>query len=695
MEKQKSKNQDLLYINREISWLSFNARVLQEAADPSVPLLERLKFLGIFSSNLDEFFRVRVGTLKRMIDAGIKAKSLISHKPKKVLNDIHDIVLEQREQFDKIFRDLTKALEQERIFMISERELNDEQKEFVQNYFDTTVRPALVPIMLNSVRKFPYLINQILYHAVHLKNEREPEKSQYALIEIPAEELPRFIVLPRYGNNNYVIMLDDIIRFGLKDMFAIFDVDEVSAYTIKLTRDAELDIDDDVTSSLFEKISKSIERREWGQPVRFVYDREMPEDLLNFILENTGLTEFDNLIPGGRYHNARHFIGFPKVGGSHLRNNEPAPIPHPMLPRRSSLIQAISEKDVLLHYPYHSFNHLVDFLREAAIDPKVTSIKMTIYRLARDSKVINALINAVRNGKKVTVLMELQARFDEGANIKWTKKLEAEGAHLISGISGMKIHAKLCLVTRIEDKKKVYYASIGTGNFNESTAKIYSDHALLTSHKHLTKEVAKVFEFLENTYKSHRYKYLLLAPFYMRKRFKKLIRNEIKNAEAGKDAYILAKMNSLVDREMINLLYQASQAGVNVKMIIRGICSLVPGVDGLSENIEVISIVDKYLEHSRIFIFCNEGDEKIYISSADWMVRNLSKRIEIATPIYDPAIKEELKQFIEIQFKDANKARIIDASMDNQIRRNDDPTKRSQIDIYNYLIKRKSRLTES
>ena len=680
------------YINREISWLSFNERVLQEAADPEVPLIERVRFLGIYSSNLDEFFSVRVGTMKRILNAGIKAKTILGGTPKQILKEIQEVVIQQRDKFDRIFSKVLHELQEQKIFIIDETQLSPEQEKFVQKFFEEEVRPSLVPIMLGSVSQFPYLKSAVIYLAIYLSHHTHPEDAKYALIEVPVGVLPRFVILPKIGEKKYLILLDNVIRFGLKEIFAIFNFDTIEAYTIKLTRDAELDIQDDVTKSFFEKISKSLKQREKGQPVRFVYDREMPKDLLHFILKQNNLKKFDNLIPGSRYHNARDFINFPKIGAAKHRYKKVPPLPHPDFRHHVSLLNAIREKDSLLHYPYQSFHYIIDLLREAAIDPKVTSIKMTLYRVAKNSKVINALINASRNGKAVSVLMELQARFDEEANIYWTRKLEEENVKIISGVPGLKVHAKLCLITGEEENKKIQYAVIGTGNFNEATAKIYADHSLLTADKRLTREVDKVFNFLEHNYKNFTYKHLLVSPFYMRKRLIKLIKNEMKNVQEGKPAYIHVKLNSLVDKEMINKLYQASQAGVQVKMIVRGICSLVPGEADFSENIEVISIVDKYLEHSRLFIFANGGEEKYFLSSADWMIRNLDNRVEVATPVYDLELQNELKEYFELQWRDVKKARIIDKKQKNRYRKNPENLNfRAQIDIYNYL---KARLEE-
>ncbi|KXS44307.1 MAG: Polyphosphate kinase [Methanolobus sp. T82-4] len=675
------------YINREISWLSFNERVLQEAKDPSVPLLERLKFLGIFSSNLDEFFSVRVGTLQRMIDAGVKSNAMVSASPKNIMKEVHHKVLRLRDDFDGVFAELTREMEENDIIIVDETELNEDQSSFIEQYFQEKVRPRLIPVMLKDIPDFPYLKNQVIYLVIDVRKRWDPNASKFALIEVPADVLPRFIMLPESGDKKCVIMLDDIIRFGLKDIFSTFEYDFIEAYTIKLTRDAELDIDDDVTKSFFEKVSESLEERKRGQPVRFVYDRNMPYYLLDFILKRLGIQKFENLVPGGKYHNAKDFMNFPKIGPSSFYYEKKPSLPHKDLVSHKSIFAAIRSGDILLHYPYQSFDHFIDLLREAAIDPNVSSIKVTLYRVARNSNVINALINAIKNGKKVTVVIELQARFDEESNIYWTQKLEQAGARIIDGVPGLKVHSKLCHITRNEGNELVHYSCIGTGNFNESTARLYCDHMIMTKDPDLTFEVDKIFDFFAHNYKVYDYKHLIVSPLQMRNVFEQYIENEIENTKAGKPAYIHAKMNSLVDSRMINKLYDASNAGVRIKLIVRGICSLVPGVKDQSENIEVISIVDKYLEHSRIFIFCNDGDEKYYISSADWMVRNLDRRVEVATPIYDRSIQKELKEYMELQFLDNTKARIINEHQDNHYKRDGDGSFRAQEDIYDYLEK--------
>jgi polyphosphate kinase len=673
-------------VNREIGWLSFNERVLQEAADPEVPLIERLKFVGICSSNLEEFFRVRVATLQRMVDAGISSHKMVYGEPKKVLHSIHEMVLAQRERFETVFAQARTALENEGISIVDEKKLLAEHRPFVQKYFDDVVRPSLIPVILDSVPNFPDLRNGVLYLAVRMTGRKLPEQVRHALVEVPSGDVPRFLVLPAVGERRYVIMLDDVIRFALKDLFSIFEVDKAEAYTIKVTRDAEIEIDDDVTVGLVEKLAKSLKKRKEGPPVRFVYDRDIPRDFLDHIMKRANLRRLDNVIPGGRYHNARDFYAFPNVNGPALEYKPQPPLPHPALKNKRSILSVVRKQDLLLHTPYHSFTPIIDLLREAAIDPKVKSIKMTLYRVARDSRVVNALLNAVRNGKKVTVLLELQARFDEEANIHWAHALEEEGARLLSGVQGLKVHAKLVVISRREEGKTIDYAVIGTGNFNETTALTYADHYLLTADRRITSEVGKVFDFLETTYQRQSYGHLMVSPFDMRRVLLKLIHREMKNAKRGRPAYIDAKLNSLVDRQLIEALYDASRAGVKVQLVVRGTCSLVPGVAEVSQNIEAVSIVDRYLEHSRVMFFCNGGNERCYISSADWMTRNLDYRVEVAVPIYDPEIREELRYYFNLQMRDTARARIIDEALSNTYRRGAG-NHRAQVEIYRWLAR--------
>lgn len=678
------------FINRELSWLSFNERVLQEAADPSVPILERIRFLGIFSNNLDEFFRVRVATIKRILKYGGSRKAVLGGSPKTILMQIQKIASDQHIRFDNIYKAILAHLEaKHNIFKLNETTLDAEQGEFVKNYFQEKVRSRLTPIMLNGQSKFPKLQDRTIYLAIKLASQATGEV-KYALMLVPADVVPRFLVLPEKNGKKYFMLLDDVIRFNLRDIFYIFQFDKIEAFTIKVTLDAELDIDNDVSKGFIENIARSLKKREIAPPVRFVYDQTMPPDLFSFIIDRLHLTEEDNIIAGARYHNFKDFMNFPDLGIKGGRYPALQPLSHRHLKPGTSIFSQIAGRDVLLHYPYHSFHHFTDFLREAAIDPKVKSIKITLYRVTEESTVVNALINALRNGKEVTAVVELQARFDEQTNIYWANRLAEEGAKVIYGVKGLKVHAKLCLISRKEGGKQVLYGHIGTGNFNEVTARTYCDHSLFTCDPRITREIDAMFDFFGNNLEVGKYKHLLVAPFTIRKKLTKLINNEIKNARSGKAAYILLKLNSLVDPDMIKKLYQASRAGVQIKMIIRGICSLIPGKKDLSENIEAISIVDRFLEHSRIYIFCNGGEEKYFLSSADWMTRNLDHRSEAACPVYDKELQQELKDFFEIQFSDNVKARLLDAEQKNQYCRNAEKPVRSQEEIYNYLKQKKA-----
>jgi polyphosphate kinase len=682
-------------INREISWLQFNARVLQEAADPRVPLIERIRFLGIFSNNLDEFFRVRVATVKRLIDLNQPAGDVEQGvNPKKLLVQIQKTVVEQQRRFEEIFSQLIQELRKKQIFLINEKMLTEEQGDFVPRYFRTKVSPALVPIFINKNRPFPELKGKSIYLGVKLWKKGAEEEISYALIEVPTKTVSRFLVLPRDGRKKYVILLDDVIRYCLPEVFKMFEFDMIEARTLKITRDAELDIDQDIAMGYLEKVANSVKARRKGNPVRFVYDKKMPKDLLDVIRERMNLDEGDNLIPGGRYHNFKDFMGFPNVGTSRLEYNPITPLAHKALINARSIFEVVRKQELLLHYPYHSFSHVIDFIREAAIDPTVTTIKVTLYRLASNSMVVNSLIVAAKNGKNVIAVVELQARFDEEANIYWSKRMQEEGINVIYGVPGLKVHSKLILVTRLEEEGKVRYANIGTGNYNEKTARIYSDTGFFTSDPAITGEVNNVFKFYQNNFSVFQYKHLIVSPHYTRKVYLQHIQREIENAQAGKEASIFLKMNSLVDKGMINKLYEASKAGVKIRMIVRGICSLVPGVKGLSENIKVISIVDKFLEHSRIYCFHNDGNRNIYISSADWMTRNLDYRVEVSCPIYDAKLQEELLNFMEIQWADNVKARKIEEGSVNEYRKSKGPKRRAQFEFYDYLAKKHPPLTD-
>lgn len=679
---------DIPYINREISWLSFNERVLQEAADKSVPLIERLKFLGIFSNNRDEFYRVRVATVRRLSKLGKKALAFYDEDPKELLTRLQRRVIEQQINFEEIYTDLKNELAENNVYIINEKQLQDSQQQFVRDYFNKEVSSTLFPVMIDDSKDFPYMKDKASYMYLKLESILQKQKNKFALIEIPSKIISRFVVLPKQGNKQFIILLDDVIRFNTDQIFDIFGYRTVEAYNIKLTRDAELDIDNDLSKSMLEKISKSVKARKQGQPVRFVYDAAMSNDMLRYIMKKLGMAKKDNAIPGGRYHNFKDFIDFPNLGDKKLVYDHPDPIRHKYLVNNPfTTLRVVREKDILLHYPYHSYNHIINLLREASIDPIVESIKITLYRVADSSKIANALINAVKNGKKVTVLVELQARFDEEHNIYWANKLKDEGAKVIYGVPGLKVHSKCILITGKDKGKAVKIAHIGTGNFNERTARVYTDFSLLTADKQITEDITKVFDFYENNFKIYEFRELLVAPFFMRTELIKLINKEISAAKQKKRSGIILKMNSLVDKEMISLLYEASKAGVPITLIIRGACSLVTEVDGWSDNIKAYSIVDKYLEHTRVFIFHNGGNEQIYLSSADWMSRNLDSRSEVAVPIKDPEIRKQIKDIINIQLSGNTKVRIIDKKQLNTYKRSKAGEKkvRVQDEVYAYL----------
>ena len=674
-----------IIINRELSWLSFNERVLQEAQDKNVPLVERIRFLGIFSNNMDEFFKVRVATIKRMIDIQVGSKTVEGEKPKKLMNKIQNKVIRLQHKFEYTYHHILGELEHHDIFIVNEKELNPLQEMFVKKFFRENVMTYLSPIMLSNVERFPNLKDKSIYLATKLTRMGSTNETDYAIIEVPTDVLPRFITLPSDNHRRFIMLLEDIIRYSLRDLFSIVNYDSVNAWIIKLTRDAELDMDNDVSKSFLERISKGVSGRKTGQPVRFVFDNCIARDLMEVIIKKLNLDEDNNLIPGGRYHNFKDFMNFPRLEGDNLLYKKDIPVGHKFIDENKSVFDVMLKKDFMLHFPYQDFNIFISMLQQASIDPSVKEISLTVYRVARNSKVINALMTAARNGKTVNVVIELQARFDEEANIYWSRRLEESGANVYFGIPGLKVHAKLVYISRKENKRTVAYSCVSTGNFHEGTAEVYSDLILFTTDRRITNEVKKVFDFFANSYKNYTYRHLIASPLYMRKKMYSLIDNEIKNARAGKDAYIILKLNSLVDKEIINKLYQANNAGVKITLIIRGICSLIPGIEGMSENIKAISIVDKYLEHSRIIIFCSGGNEQYFISSADWMTRNLDRRIEITCPIYDKVIQQELKDLINVQLKDNVKSRIINEEQDNPYLKSDSEEKlRSQVVLYKY-----------
>ncbi|MDO1500793.1 polyphosphate kinase 1 [Winogradskyella maritima] len=672
------------YINRELSWLQFNARVLQEAADANVPLIERLRFLGIFSNNLDEFFKVRYATVKRIDEAGKGGKNQLGGiKASELLERITEIVISQQSQSLKILANIQEKLKAENILIIKEHQIKAVQHEFIKNYFFQEVSPALVTIILNDDIELPLLKDSAAYLAV--KMGFKSSKTIFAMIEI-SKQMDRFVELPKIGDKSYIILVDDLLRYCLKDIFGIFNYDQISAHMIKITRDGELDFDSDLSKSFLAKISDSVKDRKIGDPVRFVYDKTIDKETLNFLMQKMGIDSSDSVIPGGRYHNRRDYMSFPSLGRTDLLYEKIKPLPVKGLQPDVSIFKSISEKDFLVYTPYHTFSYIVRFLREAALDPSVKTIKITIYRLAQISHVASSLINAAKNGKKVIVSIELRARFDEEANIMYAEQMQEEGVQMLFGVAGLKVHSKMCVIEREENGKDVRYGFISTGNFNESTAKIYTDFTLLTSDQKILKDVNKVFNFFEVNYKIYRYKHIITSPHYQQSKMFALIDNEIKNARAGKSAFIKLKMNSISSYVMVDKLYQASRAGVKIQMVVRGICCLIPGVEGMSENIEVISIVDKFLEHTRLFIFGNDGDSKIYISSADWMTRNIDNRVEVTCPIYNEDLKSELLDIFEICWSDNVKARRIDEAQSNAYRKTDGEKVRSQFKTYDYYL---------
>lgn len=680
---------------RDLSWLSFNGRVLQEAADPSVPLPERIRFLGIYSNNMDEFFRVRVATLKRMVQLGNKARMHLEHKPEQVLESIQERVLQMQLLFEKTWMELIRELRQKSIFLSTDRNLNIRQQQFILQYFNEEVRGLIVPLMIEDIREFPVLSDKSIYLACTLGKKDKSVPGKFALISVPTRSLSRFVILPTQGRRkeHHIMLLEDVIRYCLPNIFSFFGFDTFTAHAIKVTRDAEIDIDNDVTTTLIQKIEKGLKNRKKGKPVRLVFDKEIPTPLLTYLVKRLGLSHKDSLIPGGRIHNFKDFMQFPSEvfgRGKHTRN----PFTHPALRNTASVSRVIQQKDVMLHFPYHSFLAVIDLLREAAIDPDVTEIKITCYRLASRSKIINALINAARNGKQVTVVMELRARFDEEANLVWKQELEESGVRVLIGLPAMKVHAKLCLIRKRSGKRTKMYGFISTGNLNEKTARTYGDHCLLTYDQRIMADVSRIFRYLEQpgtrTQLLRECRQLVISPTGMRRHLLQWIDKEIRNARAGRPASILLKLNSLSDENLILKLYEAAREGVALNLIIRGICCMYTEHEKHQAPVQAISIVDEYLEHARVMIFHNNGKERVYISSADWMTRNIDHRVECACPVNDPDIISELKKILYLQLDDRTKARTLDnLQLNRYVHGKGRPKNRSQWQIYEYLQRKR------
>lgn len=675
-------------IARDISWLSFNARVLQEANDPMVPLKERIRFLGIHSNNLDEFFRVRVATLRRMTELTVKKMNMhLEEKPGEILSEIHTIVLQQQNEFNRIWTGILQELAQEKIFLVNEKQLNKEQKLYVKKFFEEEVRSNIIPLMIESIPQLPYLREKSIYLGVVMRKKNSAYDQKYSLIEVPSRILGRFVKLPSNPGEHCIILLEDVIRFNLPYIFSYFAYDHFDAHICKITKDAEIDIDNDITTSFVQKIESGLKKRRKGKTVRFVYDKEMDAGLLEYLMKRLSLSRKDNIIPGGRIHNFRHFMDFPDVFSTKTSRRQP--FTHPDLQQALRVTDIITEKDVMLHFPYHSFNSVIDLLREAAMDPDVSTIRITAYRMANNSKVINALINAARNGKDVLVMLELRARFDEENNLEWKERLEEEGVKVLLGLHNMKVHAKVCVIKKRVGKKIIQYGFVSTGNLNEKTATVYGDHCLLTSNRNIMADINRLFAFIQNPKNQaplKACKTLMICPTGMRKQIMSLINQEIKNAKLKKQASIIVKLNSLSDAVIIRQLYAAAEAGVQVQLITRGIFCAMPEQKKFKNRFKAISIVDEYLEHARVLIFHNNGKEKIYISSADWMVRNLDHRVEAAVPVTDATIRSEIKDIIHIQLRDTVKARILNNTLSNNYVSSTGKKKaRSQVETFHYL----------
>ena len=673
------------FINREISWLEFNQRVLQEADDSTVPLIERIRFLGIFSNNLDEFYKVRYATVKRVAVSNNNSKRIYKDRTaNELLNEITIKAIDLQQKSFKILDQIIRLLENENIFFINENNLYEYQVKFAQEYFFEKVSPSLGVIVLNKFRKIPDFKENLSILMVNM--ELVDKTVQNGIIHIP-KDLDRFVELPSKDSNRYIMMVDDLIRYHLNDIFKIFKPVSIQANMIKISRDAELDFDDDISKSFLDKIAQSVKERSSGDPVRFVYDSDIRIDSLKFLLNKMQIDDdTDSIIPGGKYHNRRDYMKFPSLGKSNLLYKPIKPLNIKGFKLGESTFNKLNERDYMLHTPFHKFSFIINFLMEASIDPKVKKISITIYRLSKLSKVASALINAAKNGKKVLVQIELQARFDESANIKYAKEMQFHGIKLIFGSPNLRVHSKICLIERVENKIIKKYGFISTGNFNESSAKIYTDLTLFTSNEKILNEISNVFIFFDANYKKYNFKNLIISPINTESRFKKLIKKEVQNAKLGKPAWIKIKLNNITSYSMIKALYEASRSGVRIQMIVRGICCLIPRQVGMSENIEVISIIDKFLEHTRFMIFCNNQDNEVFISSADWMTRNLDNRVEVTCPIYQPELKKELFDIFNIYWNDNIKSRYVNLEKINRYNRNDKPNSRSQEELYKYYL---------
>ena len=652
-------------INRELSWLAFNHRVLQEAVRLDNPLIERVRFLGIFSNNMDEFFRVRVANLQRALLVDEASLTTLGFGVQPTLQAVTSRVVELQGEYNAAYKNVEHALEEEGIRILNEAQFSEEQEAFVANYFKQQIRPHLVPIMITEDRPFPDLKDGVLYFMVGLETQNGSKLDrEYALVQIPHHR-SRFVILPSPQGNRTVAFVDDVIRKELHKIFQLFQPDRLYAHTIKVTRDAEIDMDDDLSMSLMDKMADGVSQRKNGDFVRMIYDREMPSDMLDLVMQKLDLGESENIISGTRYHNRKDLMKFPDFGRNDLVFPKRKSLKHRSFQGKSSILHQVTKRDVLLHYPYHNFGQVVDTLREAAIDPTVKRICINLYRVAYNSKIINALVNAAYNGKKVQVVIELAARFDERHNIKISNVLQEAGIQVEFGVTGLKVHSKMFLIEREIEGETQRIAYIGTGNFHEETARFFSDFGLFTADSALTDEVAKLFSFFSSNYERPDFKHLIVSPYQTRSKYLELLDREVEHARAGRSARVILKLNNLVDHGMIEALYAASGAGVRIDLIVRGICSLIPGVKGMSENIKVRSLLGRYLEHSRVLYFENNGAPEYFLSSADWMKRNLDHRVEVSVPIRDVQLQSVLAQFLDLQLKDNVHARKVDLTFSN------------------------------
>lgn len=673
------------YLERDISWMYFNERILQEATRPHVPLLERLSFLGIYSNNLDEFFRVRMASQSRIAECGDRAAVRESEHAKKIIKQIGKLNAHYAKAYAQAVEQVTEELRRENICLVDDTEVTPEQLDFIRSYFRERLSGFIVPVWFSAIKWLDYENDENIYLAVKVSRTEPKPVADYAFLEVPVGPCGRFVRLPDHEGRSYLMYLDDVVRCCLPLVFEGLGFTSFEAYTFKFTRDAEMEIDNDLRTGILQKISKGVKSRKRGEPLRVLYDARIPKDLLKRVLRKLDLDSLDTVLASGRYQNHKDFMRFPDCGRADLRYPTWTPILKRELDGPASLLDRIRQKDRFIHVPYHNFDSFIRILQEAAVSKEVESIKITLYRLARESKVVRALIGAARNGKKVTVVIELLARFDEASNINWSKRMQEAGIKVIFGVEGLKVHSK---IVHIGMKRGADIACISTGNFHEGNARTYTDCMLMTASRRLVKDVDSVFGFIERPYTPVRFKELLVSPNEMKNRFVALINNEIKNRKSGKPAYIKIKINHITDPVMVEKLYEASRAGVDIDLLVRGNCSLVPGIPGVSDHIRIAGIIDRYLEHSRIFVFAAGGEERVFIGSADWMPRNLDNRVEVVTPVYDPEVKEEMKRIVDFGLRDTLQARIVDGEGKNLFKQPDEGGQpfRSQEALYEYYL---------